>query len=44
MVRKRPRIVAELKGEFTYASLTRSIRNPGAWMMDKWKRWGRRDE
>lgn len=41
MVRKRPSIVSELLGELEYAQRQRAINKPGAWMMDKWKRWGR---
>ena len=45
MVRVRPEVVRELLGELRYAAQARGPehrpRNPGAWLMDKWKRWGR---
>src|ERR1043166_3658453 len=43
-VRRRPRVALELLGDLRYARTTRHIRNPGAWMMDRWIRWGRPDK
>jgi len=41
MVRKRPGVTARLAGECKHAMRSRRIGNPGGWMMDQWKRWGR---
>lgn len=43
-VRARPGVVAELLGELRYAQARYQVGNPGAWMMDKWRRWGRPDQ
>ena len=40
-VRRRPDVAEQLLGELKYAQVTTVIRKPGAWMMDKWIRWGR---
>ena len=42
-VRRRPDVAAELLGELRYARTRVTIRNPGAWMMDRWVRMGRPD-
>lgn len=40
-VRDRFEVTQELLGEVKYAMISRTIDDPGAWMMDKWSRWGR---
>lgn len=44
MVRKRVHVVARLVGDCEHARRLRRISNPGGWMMDQWKRWGRPDQ
>jgi len=44
MVKKRPETVKELLGELRMRLREDTIRNPGAWMMDKWIRWKRPDD
>jgi hypothetical protein len=41
MVRDRFEVTRELLSELQYARLSRYIEKPGAWMMDKWIRWGK---
>ena len=41
MVQRRFAVCERLYAELRYATLTRKVRNPGAYMMDLWKRWGK---
>jgi hypothetical protein len=43
MVQRRFSVCQRLWAELRYAMPTRKVRNPGAFMMDLWKRWGKPD-